>query len=91
MSKKQLNLIKTSQHVKDLLQTVKDLRNISNKLENQAHEINRQEHPELTYKYFTFTQDWDMYVVGETEQGTMRYLTPEEKKTLYPDKKVDEK
>ena len=83
---KNLNLIKVSSQVKELLQAASELRNIANKIESQAHQINCKEHPELMQKRFVFTQDWDVHVVGECEQGTMRYLTPEEEKQIYPKK-----
>jgi serine kinase of HPr protein (carbohydrate metabolism regulator) len=82
---KQLNLIQTSPYVKELLKEAYKLHEIANNIETQAHKINCQEHPELIAKHFLFTTDWDIHIVGETEQGTMRYLSPEEKKQIYPD------
>jgi hypothetical protein len=83
---KQLNLIQTSPQVKELLKAAAELRAISIKIEYQAHQINKAEHPELMTKQFTFTQDWDIHIIGETEQGNIRYLTPEEIAAIYPEK-----
>lgn len=84
---KQLNLIRTSPQFKELMKVSAELYDIARRLESQASDINRKEHPELMQKTFTFVQNWDIHVIGETEQGTMRYLTPEEEKKIYPDKR----
>lgn len=82
---KQLNLIRTSPQFKELMKASAELYDIARRLESQASDINRKEHPELMSKTFTFVQNWDIHVIGETQEGTQRYLTYEEIKRMYPE------
>jgi hypothetical protein len=86
---KQLNLLRVSSQVKELMRASFELRTLANKIESQAHQINRKEHPELMQKRFCFTQDWDIHIIGETEQGTMTYLEPEQEESKLDEAKKD--